>query len=138
MPTGVYKRIKQSHCLRGHKRTKGNVDCNGGCIKCQKKRGKEFYQNNRDKAIAAAKKQHLAEHGWTSKSIVEARIKQHNCCDLCGKPFTEYQQPYADHEHVFPPLPRGLLHTRCNTMLGAIEDAEFREAAMKYLRKWGK
>jgi hypothetical protein len=134
----------KTHCKRGHERTTGNIDKNKACIKClkltEKKRYKDRYENDvefRNSHIKSSRKSALNKIGWTPDSIEEAKSIQNNCCDLCKQPFEENETPCADHKHNDPPTPRGLLHNRCNTMLGSIENTEFMHLALSYLRKWG-
>jgi DNA repair exonuclease SbcCD ATPase subunit len=134
----------KTHCKRGHARTPENVDKNKSCIEClkltEKKRYKERYTSDtefKNRHIKSSRKSALNRTGWTPELVEETKHLQNNCCDLCKQPF-ENEKPCADHAHNNPPTPRGLLHNRCNSMLGAVENLEFRILALAYLRKWGK
>jgi hypothetical protein len=114
-----------------------------------KRQSKIWISNNRDKHALyvktwetnnpdAVKNLHYRKVGWTLELFKATLVQQNNCCALCGKLFTADNKPCADHEHIVPPKPRGILHISCNTRLSAIEEEEFREQASAYLRKWGK
>jgi hypothetical protein len=77
----------------------------------------------------------LLKLGWTQEHYDEAKHEQGNCCAICGETFKE--TPSADHAHVEPPVPRGLLCHLCNRALGMFKDSpELLEKAAAYLRKW--
>ena len=43
----------------------------------------------------------------------EESFQQSNVCWLCEQPFTEYEQPVRDHEHLTGKY-RGAAHNKCN------------------------
>ena len=57
----------------------------------------------------------LKQYGITVVEYNEMFEKQKGCCAVCGLPFGE--TPNVDHCHESGKV-RGLLHTRCNHMLG--------------------
>ena len=75
--------------------------------------------------------------GWTIDHYEVALREQDNCCAICQDTFTA--TPNADHRHVEPPMPRGLLCKDCNLAIGFLKDSPERcEAAAAYLRHWNK
>ena len=79
----------------------------------------------------------LKQLGWTLELYGAVSIAQNNVCAVCKRP-QEGKALAADHEHISPPKPRGLLCGECNTGLGKFQDSpELLEAAAAYLRKYG-
>jgi|ERR1017187_2449293 hypothetical protein len=75
------------------------------------------------------------ESGWTQERFTNSLVEQNNACAICRETFV--RTPNADHEHVEPPKPRGLLCTSCNIAIGLLKDrAELVEEAAKYIRKY--
>lgn len=56
-------------------------------------------------------------------------IEQSGRCSICGVPM---RNPHVDHDHKTG-MVRDLLCSRCNRMLGVIEDVEFTSMARRYL-----
>lgn len=64
-----------------------------------------------------------------------AFVEQEGVCAICKQQVEGTLD--ADHKHVFPPKPRGLLCHLCNIGIGAFKDDPTRlEEAVKYLRKY--
>ena len=83
------------------------------------------------------RKQALRKVGWTPEMYDSAHSSQQGLCDICKHPVVGTM--CADHEHVVPPKPRGLLCSPCNLALGQFKDSPLvLEAAAAYLRKHGK
>lgn len=62
-------------------------------------------------------------------------IKQDNKCAICGRPFNDKLRGFVDHDHTSNVV-RGLLCTKCNTMLGmANDDIDILYNAIEYLKK---
>jgi hypothetical protein len=73
--------------------------------------------------------------GWTIDHYETALHEQGNRCAICQEIFTA--TPHADHKHVEPPIPRGLLCKDCNFSIGFLKDSpELLENAAAYLRKF--
>jgi hypothetical protein len=77
----------------------------------------------------------LISIGWTQERVDEVRILQNNRCAICNEEFT--RTPHADHKHVEPPIPRGLLCGKHNQAIGLLGDdpALLRKAA-EYIEKY--
>lgn len=111
----------------------------------------EYYQKNKERIArrtaeyaksrpewrkAVARKYTLKENGWTAESYEQKLIEQGGVCDICKQKIEGVLD--ADHKHVLPPKPRGLLCHLCNMGIGAFKDNPERlEAAAEYLRKYG-
>src|ERR1035437_3056688 len=52
------------------------------------------------------------KNGWTPEMFEQTLLEQGNVCAVCREPFTDKDAACADHKHVNPPEPRGLLHQR--------------------------
>jgi len=78
----------------------------------------------------------LKRHGWTRKLYEEKAKEQEYKCAVCGHP-VKGRRLDADHEHVIPPKPRGLLCNKHNQMIGLSGDdpALLRKAA-DYVEKY--
>jgi hypothetical protein len=71
----------------------------------------------------------LARYGLTPERFAALMEAQGNACAMCHEPFENGQQVCIDHDHACCPYEkvscgrcvRGLLHPRCNTALGIIE-----------------
>jgi hypothetical protein len=99
---------------------------------------KEKYENNRDAVrarqaeyqkkphvILRSKELELEKHGWTLERYEAKKTEHKDLCAICkipAAPRAKGGSLVADHEHVEPPIPRGLLCTRCNTGLGQFKD----------------
>lgn len=72
------------------------------------------------------------KYGLTVEQYKKILRKQHYCCAICDRKFTNTNKPCCDHNHKTMNF-RGLLCIRCNTTVGALEK-DFNKF-MKYLRK---
>lgn len=101
----------------------------------QKERAKNWYNKNKEEVIKRTTVNRLATYGWTIEGFKYYRFLQRNKCAICGVPF--HKTPNADHKHVIPPVPRGLLCDSCNKSLGGFKDdpAILRKAA-EYLEQY--
>lgn len=113
---------------------------------------KTRYQENRDeirmqqaeyssKNSGKIRERRLGKLGWTQERYDSKFSEQEGLCAICKIPTAPLCTGgllAADHEHVEPPKPRGLLCSRCNTGLGQFLDNPLLliEAAM-YLVKYG-
>ena len=160
-------RIIKTMCIQGHLRTKETVGPNGECKVCIRKWKKEHseegkvyhkrnYKKHHKRKVEEGRRRATEERklnpekrrsyqrassrrlkgGWTRDAVEAALVEQSNCCAICKEPFLK--TPHADHKHVEPPMPRGLLCHTCNLGLGAFKDSpSLCEAAAYYLRTHG-
>ena len=102
--------------------------------KAKKKENRERAKN-KPYFYRMKRKERLKKHGWTLERFDASLAEQSGCCAICRAPFVGI--PDADHEHVEPPKPRGLLCGPCNKGIGHLRDnPAICEAAAAYLRKW--
>ena len=73
-------------------------------------------------------------YGKTLKEKTSQWELQKGQCDLCGLSLSDVLTSHWDHDHATGRM-RGLLHRRCNWMLGFLENG-LHEAAMAYLRRY--
>jgi hypothetical protein len=151
--------MKRTHCKHGHELNEDNVYINSAtgrpyCKICALARAEKWATNNPEKRRQVAKTYSknnlekrrgytLAPSGFTLESFQSTLKEQNYKCAICGVPLTFegscWTQANADHEHVEPPKPRGVLCSSHNRMLGfAQDDPKTLEAGAAYLRKYGK
>lgn len=74
------------------------------------------------------------KYGLTLDQFNKMLQNQKRCCALCLTPFTKKYKPVIDHCHKTGKV-RGLLHTKCNWLLGfACDSCEVLKQAIKYLQ----
>ena len=138
-------------CKRGHLRIPENLTGKRRhCRLCDIARTKV---RDSKPEIKAAKKAHnhspegrayqkihnLKRLGWTVEMWRQTLLEQGNVCASCRGSFTENDKPCADHDHINPPEPRGIIHSSCNKAIGMLrESPEKCRAAAEYLESWGK
>ena len=96
-----------------------------------------FYEyKNSPKGKKAIKKSQLKHsYGITLEEYEQKVESQQGTCALCGEYFTEKFPPVVDHDHKTGKF-RGLLHNKCNAILGLIDDnPNILRGALKYLEK---
>ena len=116
---------------------------------------REYYQKNKDKIRATAKKWKIDNREKVTKNNFEYKLKtlykitpeqlevmykeQDNCCKICNTHKDELKQKlYIDHCHKTLEV-RGLLCHHCNSMLGFCkDDTELLDKAKQYLKTNGK
>lgn len=77
--------------------------------------------------------QKKTKYGLTEEEYNSLFIKQQNRCAICGSEFNEKHDGCVDHSHVTNKV-RGLLCTKCNTLLGmANDDINILKKAIHYL-----
>jgi hypothetical protein len=148
--------MNHKHCRRGHELTPENtsirIDGNRTRIRCtvceqitREQREKHtgymrlYRQNNLQQVTINNRKARLKQNGWTPELYAEAMSAQGGRCAICGKTAEESRNKrlYADHKHIHPPLPRGLLCSQCNRALGMFMDsASLLEKAMHYIQRF--
>jgi hypothetical protein len=70
------------------------------------------------------------------KHNAEQLQSQGGFCAICSKPQIGSKQDHnQDHDHKTGRL-RGILCQRCNSMLGGLEDLNFRDKAEAYIKYW--
>jgi len=151
----------KTHCLRGHEFTSENTYMKGErriCIICRnaaqrdrqriaeakyralKKSSPELWEKERRRRRA----QQLKRVGWNIDLFEETLNLQENKCAVCRTVLDinaikngATNQAHADHEHVEPPKPRGILCGNCNLGIGNLkENPEIMLAAIAYVTKW--
>ncbi len=74
-------------------------------------------------------------YGISRADVIALEKKQKGCCALCGIPFGRGAlKRFIDHDHITKKV-RGLLHSKCNTYLGVIENKTFQKMAERYLER---
>jgi uncharacterized Rmd1/YagE family protein len=90
--------------------------------------------NSREEIKIKAREKNLNKVGWTTELYKSTFEKQSGTCSICKKPNTSerYSVLTADHKHIEPPKPRGLLCGNCNKGLGLFLDKPelLKEAAL--------
>lgn len=132
MPTGIYARESKTATCHPTRR----LLAKGLCAECyHKEKNSTYWKNNKHIIYPRKRDGHLKELGWSLKMVEEKILEQDNKCAVCFVEFTE--TPHADHKHVVPPIPRGLLCSPCNRALGLLKDdpALLRKAAA-YIEKY--
>jgi len=120
------------------------------CKPCHRITAKEWRDKNPEKlAIKQAKnaeyeRNHPAEafnrrlkytHGIDKKEWDSMYSSQNGCCAICERHSSELSRVLqVDHNHATGEI-RGLLCTKCNTRLAAVEDEKFSKRAIIYLNK---
>jgi hypothetical protein len=141
---GHRSRPRKTRCIRGHDLTLPNSQKGHTCRLCIREQkhtpeGKERARiwASSPKGHAGARKSRLKSKGWTPEMFKQTLLEQGNVCALCRKPFTEGDPAHADHKHVNPPEPRGVLHRNCNLAIGLFRDnPEMCREAAAYLESW--
>jgi len=104
----------------------------------QKKKSAEWYQNNTEHVALKVRKRNLGLAGWTIERYDAKFEEREGKCEICGSEEGK-KRLSADHEHIDPPNPRGLLCTMCNRALGYLKDSpELLRAAALYIEKYRK
>ena len=156
----------KTHCKNGHPRNPENLDKTGGCKACQREsekrkwkagaterqaqkmikkseRNKPWIDASTGKIVSLCRRQTLTAAGWTQEMVDTTALEQDNRCAICRQvpkiPKNTLGHPglCADHAHVKPPEPRGLLCNNCNALIGFAKDnPEVCRAAADYLEAW--
>ena len=128
MPKGIFvRKLKVNTC---HPERKHHAK--GLCRSCYEKTyqgeakskvSKKYWEDNKEELYRRKQNGRLLKLGWTQKSVEKAKLEQNNRCAICGRVFINSKAMHADHEHVVPPIPRGLLCSCCNHALGLFQDS---------------
>jgi|SRR6266852_5881563 len=113
----------------------------------------DYYEKNKEKIITRtteyaklrpewrkeiSRKATLKVVGWTVEEYDATFVEQNGVCAICGKPELLDKRLSADHDHD-KLTKRGLLCQLCNAGIGMLMDSStILEAAIAYLRKYGK
>ena len=112
-------------------RSHGEYFCSIECHIAHMKENASSINEKRAKQIIYQKK---SRYGLTEEEYKGLFTKQENKCAICGCEFNENNKGFVDHSHTSNKV-RGLLCTKCNTLLGMANDnIEVLENAIKYLR----
>jgi Recombination endonuclease VII len=84
-------------------------------------RTREWYEKNSEKVNLSVRNRRLAVAGWTQEMYQERFEEQKGRCAICGTAEAR-RRLAADHEHTYPPNPRGLLCGLCNRAIGYLKD----------------
>ena len=132
----------RTHCRAGHAMTPENTYVKPGhpntrvCLACKDITNKRAFEKRyipRPKPLLPPdlKKR---PNGWTVGMFETTLAEQGNRCAICRLPF---DRACADHKHVTPPEPRGILCNGCNTAIGLLKESpETCRAAAEYLEAW--
>jgi len=144
-----------THCPNGHEYTEENTEIkvNHGiayrrCRECH--REIQRARQHRDKTIPTRRealskrrrKAQLKTVGWTPELFDKTFTEQDRKCAICNKELRlhvgqQEARACADHKHVIPPKPRGIVCPQCNVGIGNLQDSpEILEAAAAYLRRY--
>lgn len=152
----------KTHCIHGHAFTKENTYLKGKhriCRICHRVYQRQMQRINEAKYNALQKSdpirwaaerlrrrgEQLKKVGWTLERFEEVWKEQDGKCAIpsCGKPLSievnsnHTDKAYADHKHVFPPKPRGILCINCNLGLGNLQESvKIMEDIIAYVKKW--
>ena len=144
-----------THCPRGHEFNVENTEIkiNHGreyrrCRECHREDQRNRQRRDKDiperrKALRKRRrKAQLKTVGWTPELFDKAFEEQDQKCAICKKPLELHvgqkeARACADHKHVIPPKPRGIICPQCNVGIGNLQDSpEVLEAAAEYLRRY--
>lgn len=112
-------------------RNKGEHFCSKECyINFMKKNA----MSDDEKRIKEVFYQKKSKYGLSEKEYNELFNIQKNKCAICGCEFNENNKAFVDHSHITNKV-RGLLCTKCNTLLGMSNDnVAILEKAIEYLK----
>lgn len=100
--------------------------------------GKQYPSHTRD----SKRTYRLKELGWTPQMFDKVWKDQNGKCVICNKVLNlslvqNEARACADHKHEKIPIPRGILCTNCNALIGqAKENPKILWAAAWYVEQW--
>lgn len=98
------------------------------CKECRKNRER---RHGPERALQVKQNQYRSLYGVTLEQVEAILQQQNHQCAICRRPIQRF---CVDHNHKTNAV-RGLLCFRCNSWLAAVEDDEFRKAALAYLER---
>jgi hypothetical protein len=120
--------------LTKEQRKKGNVQC------------RAYYIRHRDEIVARTRNYHathkeesadwgrLHKYGLSKIAFKTLIMGQGNACAICRKKEWGRSGPHVDHDHLAGKI-RGILCSRCNLVLGQIEDnPKIAQAMIDYIK----
>jgi len=126
------KETKPLSCF--HKNKRRGDGRNTYCKTCAIQYKKEYYRKNKPKIREYA----LQKRYKITQVEFDTLLKQQdNCCACCGvtKPDRTRENLAVDHNHTTGKV-RGLLCTRCNTVLGLVRDSpQILSNLIKYIER---
>ena len=144
-----------THCTRGHEFNSENTEIkiNHGkeyrrCRECHREDQRNRQRRDKDIPIRRAalrkrrRKAQLKTVGWTPELFDKTLEEQNRKCAICRKELRldvgqQEARACADHKHVIPPRPRGIICPQCNVGIGNLQDSpEILESAAAYLRRY--
>jgi len=159
--TKGYKHRKvATHCKYGHEFTEENTytppnTTKRCCVTCRRRIVEEYNIRNKDKKNAKRRRwrkefetsemkreNNLRWIGWSTEMFNSVFEEQNGLCAICKKALTMEKKisgsrACADHEHIKPPKPRGILCANCNLGIGNLQDDPvIMQAALEYIRKF--
>lgn len=100
------------------------------CNECYKEYRKK---NKKDEKELNRLYQKKTKYGLSAEEYYSMFESQNNKCAICGEEFSDSNKAFVDHCHKTNKV-RGLLCTRCNSLLGMAKDnIETLQNAIKYL-----
>lgn len=132
---------KSVDCFSPHKRYKDGLNC--WCKPCCRDYGNKWQNKNRTipgpkrEKYLKDKRERLqaSKYSISVERLEELRKEQIGLCALCGEKFDEKFSPAVDHCHDTGVI-RGLLHHRCNVMIGMGRDnPELLRLGAEYLER---
>ena len=114
-------------------KNKNNHFCSAECYLNFKKQNAK-YKTIEDIKLRNKLYQKKNKYGITEEEYNKLFEEQNNKCAICDTPFEEIKG-FVDHDHLTKKV-RGILCTRCNTLLGMARDnVNILQNAISYLQK---
>jgi len=135
---------RQTHCQRGHEFTPENTIATLNrrtCRTCKEAGDNKYWVDNKEALQLYRREWHLNSIGWTAELFEAALKEQSGKCAICPKVLTFdnvcSSRACADHKHIEPPQPRGLLCSACNSAIGMLQDnPDLLRGAADYIEKY--